>query len=1083
MGGKTSTATSNVQVPPQVLAQYQSVTSQANQLMGTTNGQPNHPFQQYSTDPNAFVAPINSAQQTGIGQATAYANAAQPYYGQATYDTQQGGGPANLGTLDTNKYMSPFLGDVYGAQVAGENFLNKQQQSGLVNPSTVSAFGGDRGGIAGANLAYEQNLANNQSNAALLQSGYTQAQGVAQQQQGAQLSADQANLARLSGAGAQLANIGNQAQTSGLQGAQAQIAAGGVQQQTEQAGKSALYNQFLQQQAYPFQTLGELANISEGIGAQSGQTTTTQQPSSFFSDERLKEGVEPVGKAFDGQTIYRYRYKGKPGTHIGLIAQDVEHKHPGAVGLAGGYKTVDYDAATKDAAERGHFRNGGVAGFADGGFADILAQHEAMYANQPGVGGSVGPASGFKPTQSRGLSYNPPPKIEQQPSVLSALNQGVAGAQNIGKIYNGVEQGLYGASPTKDAVGTQGIIGAGGESGGGMLSPEEPYSGPGIIPSYAVGGGVAVPYEESNGTNGYMGMAQTAQPSGPVMPKAPNTPSVGQNNDLGQAVQLAATVASFLKRGGRAGYADGGPPTLNELLGGDVLAGPDTVSQALPPQQVEDYLAPGQSVVAPSTDSLTPRGLSASDWWHSPLTSARSWLNETADQNAAAPDLSRATNDALPVNAPQPASPPAPSPGLSPVPTVAVRDHPVMAAPQSAGVAPSAYAPPVPMPSPAPSSAPPAPMPGLASSDRPMILGSPEELSRRTANQDWMGRNQDWLVPLLSGIGTMASSPSRYLGSAILQGVGAGAGTYETTQNAILNRQREQTAMEQASIHPFPGAAGAITADNKGQPGWTPLNQLSTGTTPYSTPAGVNYGPASHTAAVNEPQNANNMAISQGIADQYAQAAKGAREASAARSNLLDLVAKHSQETGAFAPGAGNDIRRGILNVVNTTARGFGIPDPGLSDADSLSVLEEKYKALTSGLQTHAIGQHSLTAFQNMGILSPDGNQSPQVMRALIAQTVVNAQRDLDQQNHAAAYAQESGGLLTNSGQAFQQENPTANYTNAQKAIEALLSRPDAEPILNDLRTGDPKKVAIFDKFMQKNYGAPNVSRFLLGGS
>ena len=34
-----------------------------------------------------------------------------------------------------------------------------------------------------------------------------------------------------------------------------------------------------------------------------------------------------------------------------------------------------------------------------------------------------------------------------------------------------------------------------------------------------------------------------------------------------------------------------------------------------------------------------------------------------------------------------------------------------------------------------------------------------------------MKRNQDWLVPLLSGIGGMASSPSRYLGAAALQGL------------------------------------------------------------------------------------------------------------------------------------------------------------------------------------------------------------------------------------------------------------------------------------------------------------------------
>ena len=80
---------------------------------------------------------------------------------------------------------------------------------------------------------------------------------------------------------------------------------------------------------------------------------------SLFSDKRLKENVHQIGKTFDGQPVYRYNYKGHPETQIGLIAQDVEHKHPEAVGLAGGYKTVDYGRATEGAAHRGHFAYGG----------------------------------------------------------------------------------------------------------------------------------------------------------------------------------------------------------------------------------------------------------------------------------------------------------------------------------------------------------------------------------------------------------------------------------------------------------------------------------------------------------------------------------------------------------------------------------------------------------------------------------------------------------------------------------------------------------------------------------------------------
>ena len=77
MGGKSSTSTNTVSIPPAVLARYNAVNAQAQQVAQT-------PFQQYSTNPNAFVAPLTAEQNTGIAATNTYANAAQPYYGAAT---------------------------------------------------------------------------------------------------------------------------------------------------------------------------------------------------------------------------------------------------------------------------------------------------------------------------------------------------------------------------------------------------------------------------------------------------------------------------------------------------------------------------------------------------------------------------------------------------------------------------------------------------------------------------------------------------------------------------------------------------------------------------------------------------------------------------------------------------------------------------------------------------------------------------------------------------------------------------------------------------------------------------------------
>lgn len=65
-----------------------------------------------------------------------------------------------------------------------------------------------------------------------------------------------------------------------------------------------------------------------------------------LSDERAKEEIEPVGETHDGQTVYSYRYIGDPTPHMGLLAQEVEKRDPGAVvELPDGLKAVNYERA------------------------------------------------------------------------------------------------------------------------------------------------------------------------------------------------------------------------------------------------------------------------------------------------------------------------------------------------------------------------------------------------------------------------------------------------------------------------------------------------------------------------------------------------------------------------------------------------------------------------------------------------------------------------------------------------------------------------------------------------------------------
>lgn len=65
----------------------------------------------------------------------------------------------------------------------------------------------------------------------------------------------------------------------------------------------------------------------------------------LLSDERAKEDIRKIGETLDGQNLYTYRYKGEDTPQIGLLAQEVERRHPEAVGEIDGLKFVDYARA------------------------------------------------------------------------------------------------------------------------------------------------------------------------------------------------------------------------------------------------------------------------------------------------------------------------------------------------------------------------------------------------------------------------------------------------------------------------------------------------------------------------------------------------------------------------------------------------------------------------------------------------------------------------------------------------------------------------------------------------------------------
>ena len=320
---------------------------------------------------------MNAQQNAGISGINTAANYANPYIQNASGLAASATAPINAGTIQ--QYQNPYTQQVVDATTAQmRNDFGQQQASLQGNQIAQGALGGNATGVAKGILAGQQGRTMASTVAGLYDKSYQQALQAAQQQQ-------QTGLA---GANAQ-AQYGLSGQNAALTGATAQIGAGSLQQQTEQQKLNAAYQQYQQQQAYPYQQAQWLAGMATGVGSNLGGTGSTTGPapnqfgqylgagltaaSLFMSDARAKEDIEEIGKLNDGQKIYRYRYKGQPGVHIGLIAQEAEQHNPDSVqrGL-GGMRYVDMDEATEDAARRA--AGGGVSAQPWGGGTGWIPQ-------------------------------------------------------------------------------------------------------------------------------------------------------------------------------------------------------------------------------------------------------------------------------------------------------------------------------------------------------------------------------------------------------------------------------------------------------------------------------------------------------------------------------------------------------------------------------------------------------------------------------------------------------------------------------------------------------------------------------------
>ena len=406
-GGGTNTVTSNSSPPPEVLAAYQ-------QALAGAQTASSAPLQQYQGN---TVAPFTADQNSAFDTINNSQGIAQPFINQAQNLITQGTQPLWSGVQQfspsaVQNYMSPYTSNVVNAQTALEQNQDAQQQQSLKGNTIASgAWGGDRAGVASAILSGQQDLANNATNSNILQQGYNTGLQEFNTQQQAQLGANEAN-AYLNQQGAfGLGQLGSEALSSNLAGANAQLTAGGLEQQQAQSQLNVPYQQFLQQQAYPFQTAQYYANIAEGIGSNSGGTGTSNSTTPGPS----------VGSQIGGGVL------GAAGLYGALGGFS---SGAGAYGLGLGSLGL-FAARGGRIKPKGGFASGGVAhGFAAGGEIPDLS---ISYVPSSGSGGT------------HGAGPPRPPNVQQSPqqtegdtnqllSLVSAISKGLGkhGSANLG---------------------------------------------------------------------------------------------------------------------------------------------------------------------------------------------------------------------------------------------------------------------------------------------------------------------------------------------------------------------------------------------------------------------------------------------------------------------------------------------------------------------------------------------------------------------------------------------------------------------------------------------------------------------------
>jgi hypothetical protein len=263
-----------------------------------------NPYQTYTGDRIAGFSPMQQQAMQGAQNMTT-----APQTGEATAAATMAGlgglgvaGQANPYGFQNQVggYMNPYMNQILAPQLAEANRnydigATKQQSAA----TQAGAFGGSREAIMAAENERNRNTGLNQIYGQGLNTAYSNAQNQYNQNLQNQL----AGYGMANQAAGQLGNLGQNQYTQNMGINQLQAGYGGQQQALQQQGLTNAYQDFTNQQNYPYKQLGFMSDLIRGLplGQQSTAAVYQAPPSAAQTIGSLGLGAYGIGQMFKAE--------------------------------------------------------------------------------------------------------------------------------------------------------------------------------------------------------------------------------------------------------------------------------------------------------------------------------------------------------------------------------------------------------------------------------------------------------------------------------------------------------------------------------------------------------------------------------------------------------------------------------------------------------------------------------------------------------------------------------------------------------------------------------------------------------------